>query len=225
MKFKTSFIVLSSLMTSALLSNAATFLVSNVVNGPGDTLYADNNNVLLGSGISAIGYFTSTVSATDVDSIGELQSQLLLGSFTTVASATDFTGGGLGNGYVDGTSGAVTTATIGLTDPLLGRTIYVITTNQATLLDFANGTGPNNQVALVNFGTIVSDVPLPQLYNGNPVAPASVVLGGSGTYTESAGGYLGDGVYNTLTLAAIPEPTTALLGAFGAIALLRRRRN
>jgi len=225
MKLKTSIIVLSSMMASISLSNAATFLVSNVVGGPGDTLYANSSNVLLGSGISTIGYFTSTVSATDVDTIAELQSQLLLGSFTAVASATDFTGGGLGNGYVDGSAGAVTTATIGLTDQLLGRTIYVITTNQASLAAFAAGTGTGNQVALVNFGTIASDVPFPQLYNGNPAAPATVVIGSTGTYEETSGGLLGDGTYNTIKLSAIPEPTTALLGAIGAMALLRRRRN
>lgn len=224
MKLK-SIIILSSLVVSSSLTNAATFLVLNVGNGPGDYLYANSNNVPLAAGISTIGYFTSTVTATDIDTIPELQSQILLGTFTQVAFSTDFTGGGVGNGYVDGSSNAVATASIGLTSPLLGRKIYVITTNQSTLGDFAGGSGVGNQVALVNFGTIVSDVPDVQLYNGNPAPPATIVIGGSGIYTESAGGYLGDGVYNTLTLAAIPEPTSALLCAFGSIALLRRRRN
>ena len=222
---KVTTIALASLIATVSLSNAATFLVTNVGNGPGDTLYANSSNVLLGSGISTIGYFTSTVSATDIDTIAELQSQLLLGSFTAVASATDFTGGGIGSGYVDGSAGAVTTATIGLTDLLVGRTIYLITTNQASLEAFRDGTGPENQVALVNFGTIAPDVPAPQLYNGNPIAPATVVIGSTGTYEETSGGLLGDGTYNTIKLSAIPEPTTALLGAIGAMALLRRRRN
>ena len=221
MKLKKLVVLLSSLLASMHLSNAATFFVTNIGAGPGDTLYADSNNVLLGSGFSAIGYFASTVLVADINTIGGLQNQLTLGSFTTVAFANDFTGGGIGDGYVSGSS--VNVGNITGADPLIGRSIYVITTNQSSLAAFASGSGTGNQVALVNFGTIQDDDPFPFIYNGNPVAPATVVIGGSGSFIESSGGHLGNGSYSTLTLA-IPEPSTLLLSALGVLALLRRKR-
>jgi hypothetical protein len=225
MKLKTTYSALFFSIGSAIMANAATFLVTNVNAGAGDTIYASSANVPLSSGYSAIGYFTSVVQESDIDTISELQSQLTLGTFTTVAFADDFTGGGIGAGYVNGAPvdvGSITGA-----NPLLadgGRTIYVITTNQSSLASFASGSGENNQVALVNFGTILNDVPSLQLYNGNPVSPATIVIGGSGVYEETEGGYLGDGIYNTLILAAIPEPSTLILSALGVLGLLRRRR-
>ena len=216
---------MSALLASVSFSNAATFFISNVGNGPGDTLYADKNNTPLAAGFTAIGYFTSPVLQTSIDTIGGLQSQLLLGTFTTVTSTSDLTAGGLGNGYVDTSVSPVDLGSITGSNALIGRTIYLITTNQSSLTNFANGSGTNNQVALVNFGTILDDVPDVQQYTGNPAAPATVVIGSAGTYEETSSGYLGDGTYNTLKLSAIPEPSAALLGAIGAMALLRRRRN
>jgi|LakMenE18May11ns_1017448.scaffolds.fasta_scaffold9882940_1 hypothetical protein len=225
MKLKTITIIMSALLASVSFSNAAQFFITNVGNGPGDTLYADKNNTPLAVGFTAIGYFTAPVLQTSIDTISGLQSQLLLGTFTTVTSTSDFTAGGLGDGYVDTSATVVDLGSITGANALLGRTIYLITTNQSSLTNFANGSGDNNQVALVNFGTILDDVPDVQQYTGNPAAPATVVIGSIGTYEETSGGYLGDGTYNTLKLSAIPEPTTALLGAIGAMALLRRRRN
>jgi hypothetical protein len=49
---------------------------------------------------------------------------------------------------------------------------------------------------------------------------------GVGTSTLIAAGAGGGGPVSGFQLAAaVPEPSTALLGAFGALALLRRRRN
>ncbi len=62
--------------------------------------------------------------------------------------------------------------------------------------------------------------------------PANVVPAGNTTYTVSssavvtflAKGDIGNGFTNANTLNLVPEPSAALLGALGALGLLRRRR-
>lgn len=229
MKLKTACLTLGSLLTTAMLSNAATFILDNSGSGPagitpgyvGDTIYTNSSNALFSTGFATMGYFTSTVSLADIDTIAELQAQLLIpGNFTSMSSTTDLTGGGFGPGYAVGPTNAGVN-----TSGLIGRSLYSITTTQASLAAFASGSGSGNQVALVFLRNVISDTPSVQTYVGNPSLPATVVIGARSTINTVGVHALGDGLYNTVTLAAVPEPTTALLGAIGAIALLRRRRN
>jgi hypothetical protein len=226
MKLKTTLFILSSLALGIVSSSAATLQVTNVVNGPGDTLYASKENSLMTTGFVTLGYFVSTISQADIDTISELQTVLQTPSnYITVSSAVPgLVSSQVGDGYAD--AGIATDiGTITGVNPLLGRQLYSIVTNQLSLAAFANAVLDSTiQIALVNIGPIKDDSPVPNFYTSNPVSPATVVIGEYDTFTISDGSGLGNGNYATLKMDAIPEPSAALLGALGALGLLRRRR-
>lgn len=218
-------------------SEAVTVFISNVSNGPaagmtpGDTLWALNDNTVMTSGSITIGYFTATTTVGDIDTITELVSKLgsdftVIGTIGINSTSPTFMAAvpgyaeGVGNGY--STSLILPTAMAPFTNPLVGRIIYQIATDATDV----TSAGLTNQFALFNVGTIAGDDSGHQQVTAtSPALAAQVFIGGNGTFTGDAifGG--GEGDYSTLKLAVIPEPSTALLGALGALALLRRRRN
>jgi MYXO-CTERM domain-containing protein len=227
MKLKTTILALSSLVLASVSSNAASMIVTNVSNGPGDTLYALNNNSLLDTGLVTMGYFIPGITQSQIDTIPELKAVLSTPTnyITVTSSIPGAVGSGLSAGYASGT--ALDMGSITGSNALIGRTIYSIILNQGTLADFvSNASSITNQVALVNIGLIKDDVPDLQLYSSNPQAPAVAVIGSFDTLdiTDDSNP-LGNGTYSTLKMAVVPEPSAALLGALGALGFLRRRRN
>ncbi len=78
---------------------------------------------------------------------------------------------------------------------------------------------------MIGFGVLTGDEPSPQNITGNISIGGNVILsGGTGTFIGDANFAGGEGSYNTLKLATVPEPSAAILGAIGALGLLRRRR-
>jgi hypothetical protein len=224
---KKTFVTFALSIGLAVITQAATFIVDNVGNGVGDTLFADTSNSPLTSGFAAIGYFDASVNQTDIDTIQKLHAILQPNNpnpprFTVVASAAiGFAANSIGNGYANGTGNNVGQITVG--NPLLGRSIYTIVTNQTSLEAFAAAQlNSSNQVGLLRIGQILNDVPAPQIYNGNP-ANKTVIIGTPGS-VDSFTTELGTGEYPTFALSAVPETSTTLLGALGALAMLRRRR-
>ena len=207
--------LLITLFAATSNSFAATALVSNVVAGPGDTLYADSSGSLLSSGIVTVGYFGS-----GFDVNANLADQgSLVGSFTSVTSqqfgqsVTDL-GGGIFAGYVQGTIDAIGNITTG--NALLGRALYSFIGNAATLAG-------STEVALVLLQNIGDDVPTEQAYSGNP-AGLTPTIGTIGSFMGDASGS-GSATHPTVqTAVLVPEPSTLLLSAFGVLGLLRRKR-
>jgi hypothetical protein len=233
MKNKITLLTTSLLLSGSLVSNAAIFAISNVVTFTDDTLYADNNVPMTGGSVT-IGYFGSTIVDTDIDTIDELVQ--LLGSFNVRSEATP--GAVMGTfgfgsaGYADNFDTATSFGLINNTTntSLLTRSIYSIVTSASSL---ATATA-SDKFALVKIGTIGNDEVGELTYSSNP-AGIVPLIGSVGSVTTDLGIAFDDGngnlvpigtqTYSTLNLAAIPEPSTALLGALGALALLRRRRN
>jgi len=226
MKNKIAILSAITLMGVTATSNAATFIISNVVNGPGDTLYADADNNLMTSGTVSIGYFNPEIdvtsitnAATDAAKIAALYA--VLGSFVEVTSlapgSPSATLGGSFAGYAEQET-ATSIGTITTGNSLLGRSIYSIITNASSV---ASATA-SSQFAFLLIGTIADDNPVENTYTSNPVnAP---IIGSLDSYTGNASGIgTEEDVY--VTLKMVPEPTTTLLGAIGALGLLRRRRN
>ena len=214
-----------ALMAGSINSNAASFVISNVVSGPGDTLYADADNNLMSSGTVAIGYFNPDIDVSTISGATDKISALyaVLGSFVTVTSqapgSLSVTLGGSFAGYAEQAEptpiGTITTG-----NALLNRSIYSILTNASSI---ASATA-SSQFAFLLIGTINDDNPDEYLYTSNPVnAP---IIGSIGSYTGNAAGFgTVEDTYVTLKMAtSIPEPSAALLGAFGVLGLLRRRR-
>ncbi len=203
--------------SAATNANAAIYVVSNVISGTGtaDALYQNANNTLLTGGVVALGYFGSN---SYVPSSSLTDIALTIANFTTVASAIAGTNStsleGSFAGYVEGAP--VDTPDITGSNPLLGRALYVFVGNGATL-------ATSTAWALKQVATIQDDVTPEVTYLANPKDGAAPVIGSIGTHTGNAGGQ-GSSTYTTLKLAAIPEPSAMLLGAVGALGLLRRRR-
>jgi PEP-CTERM motif len=218
MKSKLPYIV--SLLAACVVSaNGATMAVNNLVGGPGDILYADSGNNLMSGGIVTMGYFDAGVTPT---TIAELQTAIGLGQYTTITST--FVGDTIPvfgisySGYASQLTDTTVPGGLVTAAPLLGRSIYSIVANDSNL-------SLATEFALVDLGVFVDESATEQNYYSNP-AGGTVIVGTLSTITVADGRATGDGLYGTLqTVAAVPEPSTALLGALGVLALLRRRRN
>lgn len=207
-----------TLISVALLSqaSAATYLVSNVVLGDGsaDALYQDVDDSLLNGSIVALGYFTGGTPSSSLNDIATTISSFTLQASALTGSNSDSLGGSFA-GYVE--AALVSGASITGSNALLGQSMYVFVGNAATL-------EASTAWALASIGTIQDDVPVEQQYTANPFG-VTPLIGSVGSYTGNASGF-GTSTYNTLKLAAVPEPSAALLGAIGAVLLVvRRRRN
>lgn len=202
--------IASAMMALTVASQAATYTVSNVGDGMTDVLF-QNGASLLDGGIVSLGYFPSgytfTTAAAAVTNFTSLTSALA-GSFSDTFGASL-------PGYVEAATFQGTTIATG--NALAGRALYVFAGNAATL---AGSTG----FGLQQVASIALDEPLEQAYTANLVGAPAPIFGTVGSYTGDAGGQ-GSSTYTTLNVAAIPETSTALLGAIGALGLLRRRRN
>jgi hypothetical protein len=218
MKLKAVLFVSSMLLAGVTSSNAAQYQLLNLAGGPGvDTLWANADGSLMnGTGTVAIGYWAAGVTTADIDTIAELVP--LLASFTSQQAAipgisTNFPAPGFLN--EDPFLGATITGV----NTLIGKGIYVIATSAASLVAATTA----DAFSLFYVRDIQDDVPLEQTYTGNP-ATGTVIIGSIGSFDDAANSLgVGAGVYSTLEL--VPEPSAALLGALGALGLLRRRRN
>jgi hypothetical protein len=209
MKLKLAFA--SVLMALTVSSQAATYIVSNVGDGVIDVLFQAADNSLLDGGIVAIGYFQtgySFTTSTDATTNFTALAFALSGSPSATLS-------GSFKGYVEGSM--VQGASILSGNALLGVPLYVFVGNSSTL-------AASTAFGLQQVSTFANDAPFEQSYTANLIGAPAPVFGTVGSYTGDAAG-LGSNTYATLQLAAVPEPSTALLGTIGALALLRRRRN
>jgi len=217
MKLKKTLIVASALVAGALTSNAATYSLFNVAGGPGtDTLWANLDGSLMnGSGFVTMGYFATNPLTTDIDTIAELVA--LKSTFTAVQTATPGLSAAFATPGFLAEDPAVVSSITG-SNALIGRKLYAIASNAASL---AAATALD-AFSLFEVATIVDDVPFEQNYVANPFGVTPIIGElDSGDFGDLG---LGEGTYITLKLVGVPEPSAALLGAFGVLGLLRRRR-
>lgn len=222
MKIKNTILTLGVTLACLSSIDAATMLISNVSNGTGDTLWALNNNTPMSSGVVVMGYFPASVLVSEINTINGLVSKL--GQFVSVStvniSAVDPTLEGAFNGYAESDAVTVPGSPLNAGNALLGRTVYQIVTNASSL---AVAT-VSNQFGLLSYGTFLGDQPIEQPFDGSPTLGQPIITGGVGSFVVNDGSFYQNGQYNTFKLN-IPEPSTAILGAIGALALIRRRRN
>jgi len=195
-------------------ANAAIYLPSNVVTGTNrDVLFQTPgalNAPLLSGGIVALGYFTGGAPSSNPALIMTTISNFTLQTFALTATFSVDLDGSFA-GYVQGAefNGPV----IPLGSPLIDLPVYIFVGNAATLAS-------STAWALIQTATIAADIPVEQTYTAVPSLGNVPVLGSFGTFTGAVNE--ASATYNTLQL--VPEPSAALLGAIGALALLRRRR-
>ncbi len=199
-------------VSAALLSTAgaATFVVSNVVDGLSETLYQDAGGLLNSGGTATIGYFTSGYVITGVAAT-DLAAYTIV-STGVIGGPSDDLGGSFA-GYAQ--SAVVNVGTITTGNVLLDRPVYSFMGNLGTL-------ATSDAWILIQVGTIGNDVPFEQAYSSNP--GTAVPVAGYGVVSSFTGNAAGQGSTTYSTLQFVPEPSAALLGALGALGLLRRRR-
>jgi hypothetical protein len=214
MKIRNCFFSLFSFAFLTASAPAASFQVTNVLDGQTDRLYADPSGVPLPSGIAMLGYFPSGFSvSTNVD-IYDLINNFNVLTSGAIGGLSESLGGGYA-GYVEALELQSFTITLG--NPLIGRPVYTFLGNGATLAQ-------STAFALYQSGTFSVDSPTPVAYTSlNYIG--SPVIGTFGTSAPITYPFIGLPIqYPTLNFVAIPEPSAALLGVFGCTVLLRRRR-
>jgi len=217
MKIKLSLI--SALIAMASSANAATLAVSNVGTGFGDAdaLYENADGTLVDGGIVAMGYFGSNNPSGDIADIADT-----LADFTVLA--TGVIGGysptleGNYPGYVEATNTSLGDLLAGNT--LIGKKLYAFVGNQSEL-------SLSTAFALYLVDTFDEEQSGQGLtYLAQPFGITPLIGSIDSITTFSPAIVSGDPeTYTTLKLVAVPEPSAALLGAVGALGLLRRRRN
>ncbi len=216
MKIKAKIIALMIIAPAA--SQAGTIITSNIQNADGDIVLTDASGVLLSTGIVSAGYFTTGF---------DVSTAVLTNDFVSLYS-----------NFISLTSGAIGQTTLQFgsdiagffetpntnygapTVDMLGKTLYSFFGDGATL-------NTSSQFALVQFAeTIDADTPLPDANDLNLFvgAPFAVLIGSTGGTASVDLNPIGLGTVTNPTLALVPEPSVALLGAFGVLGLLRRRR-
>jgi hypothetical protein len=171
--------------------------------------------VAAGAGLAQIGIFT-TLSDLQVSTLAAAQDYTTLfavGNFTSITS-DDFTG--ISTAY-GANPGFVSAGISGYTVANVGESLYVYITSGTQLGLFksnqvlaADPAVPPESTYLISFGS------------------GTNVIGAAGPdysvpYTGIAAGPVSVNSFQLVN--AVPEPSAALLGALGALGLLRRRRN
>ena len=214
MKIKLSLV--SALIAMASSANAAVVAVDNVSNGLGDSaaLYENVDGTLVDGGIVAMGYFGSNNPSGDIADI-----TATLADFTVLATGVigspSFSLEGSYPGFVE--AAAQDVGDLGtLNNPLIGKKLYAFVGNLSTLAS-------STAYALYLVDTF-SESQFTYLAQPFGITP---LIGSVDTITTLSPAIVGGAseTYTTLKLVPVPEPSAALLGAVGALGLLRRRRN
>lgn len=209
MKLKFTLMVTCLLGLAAGSASAITISLSRGSGNPGIIASVGGTSLSAGGYYIAAGTFTNGSGVTEVPTITTDFSSLLqaVAAFDVFASVTaPISGGTVGTitGSFVGTGGATP-------DTFNSKPIYFLVGNQATAAA-STAWGIFSMTTPVSFPANVAAAA------GGPLI--SIGTGPTITPLANAGSVTG----NSFALA-VPEPSAALLGAFGALGLLRRRRN
>lgn len=220
-------------MKSKLISSISIVLISMASMASGATILASNYNsadssvvvnvagVQIANGYAAIGYFTITDAAILTSNSSQLAAGLqVLGA--SGGTSYEVGGGFFMNGAFDLSASSTTNAG----SSFIGKNAYLVVGNGLTL-------ETSSQAFIYKTTTLFSADPSSPITldftAGPPAGTAIFGLTGQTVTTQfsSAGGTAAGNMVTTAyrTASIVPEPSAALLGIFGALAFLRRRRN
>lgn len=201
---------------AATSAHAGTISLDTLVDGNGnDYVFRDMAGVNMSSGIVTVGVFSTL-------SDGVVGSQ----SFSTLANDFAVLGSDLFNDidspFTEPVAGMTSIDTnYGAPGANQGKTIYILVGNNSANLS------ASSQFFLLRTTSVI-DADAPSDSNTLSLATSTVVFG----TPQNNGVYDGDSIElsssqpatNAINMVAVPEPSAAVLGAFGALGLLRRRR-
>ena len=216
MKLKLASILLA---VSATGLNAGVLSITNQVSGvAGDTAIFFANDTIATSGIATGGYFDVgydvNTGLTLATTSGDFSS--FIGAFNILTSDVLGAGGGSGaNGFYFASFdyGAP------VLNPPVGASLYSILGNG---VDLASS---SEFAVLMSADTVALDSPLPDDNNITLPTNTTVLLGTVATgMVDFGAGLVSTPTLSLVSAAPVPEPSALLLSAFGALALLRRKR-
>jgi MYXO-CTERM domain-containing protein len=182
-------------------STAATYTVTNYVDPAFVSLQTNAGTAT--SGVVAIGFYTTEPTS----------AANFLSGFTQLGALQFGTAfGGLLDGYISGDI----IAAINTGNAAIGKTVYLVGGNAGTLAESTQAfvwKATNNSAG----NTFTVDAPV-----GGP--DSVQLLSTTGSIVNSIGS-ASEGSIKMAVVSVVPEPSAALLAAFGALGLLRRRRN
>jgi hypothetical protein len=211
-----------------LASNAATYIVQNAA-GNNSSVFVNAAGVRLSGNGASSGVNTSVIGSA---SFGYFSAETGVTTATTGAELlTNFVQFGTGfklfnnpttpTNYL-GLFSATATVTGASLTPFVGQSIYAVVTNAATI-------NSGTEYFIFKFNSTFSDSePVNVTLTLDTASTNGNVLFGSKTgpsLTAAGIDSSAEASFQLASLSAVPETSTSLLGALGALALLRRRRN
>jgi hypothetical protein len=198
---KSKFLNFALMLASVSAVDAATIAVGRGIGNPGITAQVNGGESLSAGGFYiAVGTFTNASGATEVPAITTEFSSLLaaVAQFDVFSSVTSITGSFAATGGADPSQFNL-------------KPIYFLV---------GNGETKESSTAFGIF-SVAAGAAFPANVAATVSNSVTLSSGASITPLLNAGTVNG----NVFSLVPIPEPSTALLGAIGALGLLRRRRN
>lgn len=194
---------------------------------PDGTLWAlvvdhDANNTFAGFGLDGSLHAADQLSPGIADTFFTAGQSISLGGL--VGGGTVFAMGGM-NGGDGSTTGSLSSLDITLNGLAVGRNFAIYWFPGATFSGVeSNPQTIENEVGGMQNATVDVIPAGAEYFNTGMVIPpdGSDISSIGGASVTTLAGNIADTSFTAVTL--IPEPSTALLGAFGALALLRRRR-
>lgn len=207
------YIALLLFVSVASVAYSATINLGNLNTLEDSNAITDSTGVRLepGSASVQVGYFTGDINSLSLDT--------LVQNFNPYGTILDF---GAGLGAAGLFQGAITGDLLDGTE-FAGKTLYVVITNSASGISFGGTTDATELLVWDPGSTFSSSEPYSPTFNIQ-TGEGSVVFGGSGIFQVAFTEFDSDVEVLAFSLVAIPEPSTFLLGAIGALGLLRRRR-
>lgn len=209
--------------SAASLAGTVTALNFNDLNLADDIVVANASSTALSGTIIAVGWYNA-----GFDVAGSVASNdyLALSSASNFNVLTSALSGDTTSAFGSNIAGYFETPNQNYGSPTAGMLaspqLYILFGNGATLAS------PTTQYALVRFNEVISaDVPFSDSNTLNLTGGSYAILAGTtGTAVVNLSSVGGSATESntSLNLVAVPEPSGALLGAFGSLALLRRRR-
>lgn len=219
MKYKLA--TLTGLMLASLApfaSGASVFAIN--YDGSDSSVVLDLDSNQISNGFAAVGYFS--ILDADIPTSNSTDLATAFQIFGAPGNTSYEVGGGY---FMDGAFSFTASGATPLGNPFIGQNIYLVVGNQSTL-------DTSTEAFIYKTNTLFpADPASPITLDFTAGAPAgSLIMGATGiTFTpvfdDGVNPVAGNEVTtNYQTAAIIPEPSVALLGAFGILALLRRRR-
>ena len=202
-----------------IFSTASSHAVVTSLGTSFDIAFADsaNNPIPVGGGYISTGFFSGLADG----SIGTSDILTISSAYRPFTSAVGSFGGSGFSGFMSYNSDS---QRVSSSSEFFGETLYAVFGNGSTLLDSTEIAVFKSTLIFPDDSSASLDADLSLKFGGVTQSSGSFIVGNTGGTTSPSNGTTTASVPAVNMVQVVPEPSTILLTAFGALALLRRRR-